>query len=609
MKLGEIEEKLSRKQKRWILIVLDFVMITSGLLICKFFLVPYIALDNQGFWMSFLTLTLVYFVLSYRLQIFSVINRYTDYRILSKVAFSILVAFGVLAVIGFVTNKVSSVRFLTLAFILIVSFVSAPRMIWRIWHEKLNHSNRNKGRIKRKRTLVFGAGDGGNLFINTIHSTPDSDIELIGILDSDKNKKGTVMHGVQVLGTEYDIPALVQQLGIDQITIAIPSLSPQNQERILEICNSENVAVNIMPSVEDVMVGNITVSKLRDIDIVDLLGRQEIKLPQDELSEYFKGKTILVTGAGGSIGSEICRQVSHFRPARFILLGHGENSIYLIHKELTNKYGNEIEYVPVIADVQDMERMRQVMETYHPQVVYHAAAHKHVPLMEYNPFEAVKNNIWGTRNVALAAKEAGVESFVMVSTDKAVNPPNVMGATKRVAEMIVTGLNESDKTRFAAVRFGNVLGSRGSVVPLFKEQIAKGGPVTVTDFRMTRYFMTIPEASRLVIQAGFLMKGGEIFVLDMGEPVKIIDLAQKVIKLSGHKVEEIGIVESGIRPGEKLYEELLSSEERVSEQVYDKIFLGRVTTKPQAEVDAFIETLSHLDRNQLKEALVEFAKQ
>ncbi|EAC2688492.1 polysaccharide biosynthesis protein, partial [Listeria monocytogenes] len=286
---------------------------------------------------------------------------------------------------------------------------------------------------------------------------------------------------------------------------------------------------------------------------------------------------ILVTGAGGSIGSEICRQVIQFNPKKLVLLGHGENSIYLIDRELKINFKDNItEIVPVIADIQDREKMFEIMNEVKPDIVYHAAAHKHVPLMEYNPKEAVKNNIYGTKNTAEAAKAAKVKNFVMVSTDKANNPPNVMGATKRISEMIVTGLNEKGCTKFSAVRFGNVLGSRGSVIPVFREQIAKGGPITVTDFRMTRYFMTIPEASRLVIQSGALAKGGEIFILDMGEPVKIVDLAKNMIRLSGYSEEEIEIIETGIRPGEKLYEELLLDKERNDEAVFEKIFVGNI---------------------------------
>lgn len=456
--------------------------------------------------------------------------------------------------------------------------------------------------------LVVGAGEGGSIFIQTVLNKA-KDLEIIGIVDSDPNKQGTYLHGIKVLGNAYDIPKLVAEYEIEQVTIAIPSLDGENRERILDLCREANVPVNNMPSIENIFRGNVSLNKFKEIDIADLLGRKEVVLDQSSLSEYFLGKTVLVTGAGGSIGSEICRQVSKFQPKQILLLGHGENSIYLINRELNAKYQNTINIVPIIADIQDRDLIFSIMAKYQPEVVYHAAAHKHVPLMEYNPREAVKNNIFGTKNVAEAAKAAGIPKFVMVSTDKAVNPPNVMGATKRFAEMIVTGLNEPGKTQFAAVRFGNVLGSRGSVVPLFKEQIKKGGPVTVTDFRMTRYFMTIPEASRLVIQAGFLAKGGEVFVLDMGEPVKILDLAKKVIKLSGHTEEEIGIVESGIRPGEKLYEELLSSDERVSEQIHDKIFVGRVTSKPLSEVEAIINNLDQLSEKELKEVLINNAKQ
>lgn len=383
--------------------------------------------------------------------------------------------------------------------------------------------------------------------------------------------------------------------------------SSEGVRHILEFLKEENVLV------KDFNDGNISGkganNHLKEIEISDLLGRKEIVLNQSQLSTFFEDKTVLVTGAGGSIGSEICRQIIKFKPKSLILLGHGENSIYLIHRELLNTHGDSVKILPVIADIQDRDLMFDIMKKYQIDIVYHAAAHKHVPLMEYNPREAVKNNILGTKNVADAAKAAKIEKFVMVSTDKAVNPTNVMGATKRVAEMIVTALNDSEETQFVAVRFGNVLGSRGSVVPVFKEQIENGGPLTVTDFRMTRYFMTIPEASRLVIQAGHLAKGGEVFVLDMGEPVKIVDLAKKIIRLSGCTVPEIGIKESGIRPGEKLYEELLSSEERVSEQIHEKIFVGKVISKPLNEVTDFIEKLAELNNQELRDQLIDFAKQ
>lgn len=347
-----------------------------------------------------------------------------------------------------------------------------------------------------------------------------------------------------------------------------------------------------MPNIEDVMSGELEVNQLKKVEVEDLLGRDPVELDMDMISNELTNKTILVTGAGGSIGSEICRQVCNFYPERIILLGHGENSIYLINRELRNRFGKNVDIVPIIADVQNRARMFEIMETYKPYAVYHAAAHKHVPLMEDNPEEAVRNNILGTKNTAEAAKNAEVKKFVMISTDKAVNPPNVMGASKRIAEMIIQSLNdETHRTNFVAVRFGNVLGSRGSVIPLFKSQIEEGGPVTVTHPEMTRYFMTFPEASRLVLQAGALAEGGEVFVLDMGEPVKIVDLARNLIKLSGKKEDDIRITYTGIRPGEKMFEELMNKDEVHPEQVFEKIYRGKVQHMKCNEVEAIIQDI------------------
>ena len=598
---------LTRTSKKIILMVLDVLLIICSLFISENFLDVITQTDSNYFRISIILIPLFYLVAALFLKVFSTINRFTDYKTLGFVGLSIIISYFGFTIFSLLVFKAFSLRFIFLYLLLSYVFVITPRIAWRLlfeWRSK----NKNSGLSDKKRTLVIGAGSGGNVFIRTVQSS-QSDIDIVGILDKDTSKKGSYLHGIKVIGNRYDIPRLVKELEIDQITIAIPSLSAEEQEAILDICQQSNVPVTVMPPVEELVLGHLNTNQLKEIDIADLLGRKEVILDQSQLSEFISGKTVLVTGAGGSIGSEICRQISYFTPKRLLLLGHGENSIYLIHRELTNKYKDEFEIIPIIADIQDRGLIFKLMEDYKPDLVYHAAAHKHVPLMEYNPKEAVKNNIFGTKNVAEAAKAAGVAKFVMVSTDKAVNPPNVMGATKRVAEMIVTGLNEAGKTQFVAVRFGNVLGSRGSVVPVFKEQVAKGGPLTVTDFRMTRYFMTIPEASRLVIQAGYMAKGGEIFVLDMGEPVKILDLAKKVIKLSGHTVDEIGIVESGIRPGEKLYEELLSSDERVSEQIHDKIFVGKVTPKPLPEVENFINGLLNLDVSTMKKELIDFAKQ
>ena len=512
---------------------------------------------------------------------------------------------------AFVSNGIFDLvsrRYILLTYMFCLVFIPGIRVAWRIFHEHnedLSSRERSDDRGK-VRTLLVGAGEGGRLFISSLMHRPN-EIDIIGIVDRDEKKRNYRLMGIPVLGREEDIPLLVAENDIDQVTIAIPSLKPKEMERILDYCNQVGVTVNQMPKIEDVMTGKLSVNRLRDIDVVDLLSREEVELNKELISENLKGKDILISGAGGSIGSEICRQVAKFEPKSIILLGHGENSIYLIHRELNLLYGKTIDIVPVIADVQDRKLIFEVMARYQPEYVFHAAAHKHIPMMEWNPREAVKNNIYGTKNMAEAAKAAGVKSFVMISSDKAVRPTNVMGSTKRLAEMIVTALNEPGKTKFAAVRFGNVLGSRGSVIPVFKEQIAKGGPVTVTDFRMVRYFMTIPEASRLVIQAGVLAKGGEIFILDMGEPVKIVDLAKKMIKLSGYTEGDIPIVETGIRPGEKLYEELLADESLLDSQAYEKIFVGKASTYKLEDTLAFADELVQLPVGELRQNLIDYA--
>ncbi|HFU4116533.1 TPA: polysaccharide biosynthesis protein [Streptococcus suis] len=597
---------LSRKGKRMILVFMDIVLIFLSMILSKLFLDVIVDVSNKQFLLATSLVISCYLVVAIRLKVFSLITRYTDYQTFVKIGGALTSSNALLVIVSLFLWHSFSYRFALVSLFLSYVLLITPRLLWKTLHEFRKNAVRKKDR--RLRILVVGAGDGGHLFIKTVEDRK-LNLEIVGIVDQDSNKQGTFIRSVKVLGNKNDIPRLVEELQIDQVTIAIPSLNGREREKLVEICNLAGVTVNNMPSIEDIMAGNMTVSSFREIDIADLLGREEVVLDQEGLNHYFSGKTILVTGAGGSIGSELCRQIARFSPKKLLLLGHGENSIYLIHRELSGKYQDKIEIVPLIADIQDRELIFSIMSEYRPNLVYHAAAHKHVPLMEYNPHEAVKNNIFGTKNVAEAAKVAKVEKFVMVSTDKAVNPPNVMGATKRVAEMIVTNLNEVGKTQFAAVRFGNVLGSRGSVVPLFKEQIKKGGPVTVTDYRMTRYFMTIPEASRLVIQAGHLAEGGEIFVLDMGEPVQILELARKVILLSGHTEEEIGIVETGKRPGEKLYEELLTTEERVSDKIHEKIFVGRVTNKEDELVQNFIDSLLSKDKLELKNDLLEFAKQ
>ncbi len=600
---------MTRARKRVILIIVDIILLSISQGISKFFLAKYVGITDLSFVSILMGIIVLYLTFATLSNVFSTITRYTDYKTMFRVGGSILGAYSIVYIAEKIFYESTNSRYIVLSMLLSFLLVIASRLTWREIHEFVQHPSALLGKkVDGTKTLVVGSGDGASLFIKTAQQK-SKDLKIVAIVDDDKNKQNTYLHGVKVVGTTEQIPEIVGNYEVEQIVIAIPSLAPDDYERIVEYCQQTEVKVNAMPKYEQVITGKLSVSKLQEIDIADLLGRKEVKLDQQSLKSNIKCKTVLVTGAGGSIGSELCRQIAQFCPARLLLLGHGENSIYLIHKELSSRYKDDIELIPIIADIQDRERIFHIMETYRPDRVYHAAAHKHVPLMEYNPTEAVKNNIYGTRNVAEAAKAAGVAKFVMISTDKAVNPPNVMGATKRVAEMVVTSLNEEGKTLFSAVRFGNVLGSRGSVVPLFKEQIAKGGPITVTDFRMTRYFMTIPEASRLVIQAGALMQGGEVFVLDMGEPVKILDLAKKMITLSGHTEEEIQIQEAGIRPGEKLYEELLSAKEKVNDQVYEKIFVGNVQSLPKTEVDSYVDSLLTLGANDLKDSLVKFAQQ
>jgi len=510
----------------------------------------------------------------------------------------VIVAFVQIAV-----NQDVYLRALALTWMLHILLIGASRLSWRILRDTLN----TRVDIDAKRTMIIGAGQAGSMVVRQLLHNPDSGMIPVLFVDDDRAKHGLEIFNVKVAGGTKQIPILVETHDIEKIVIAIPSMNKQQMADLLKVCIDTGVKTQTIPRIEDLMTGKVSVTDMQDVNIEDLLGRDEVQLDLKAIADKLTDKTILVTGAGGSIGSEICRQVSEFRPSRLILLGHGESSIYNIDMELRQNVSTDIEIIPIIADVQDRMRIFDIVSEYKPDVMYHAAAHKHVPLMEANPMEAVKNNIFGTKNVAEAADTFGVPYFVMVSTDKAVNPPNIMGATKRFAEMIVQNLAKESTTKFAAVRFGNVLGSRGSVVPLFKQQIAMGGPVTITDPEMTRYFMTIPEASRLVIQAGTLAAGGEVFVLDMGEPVKIVDLAKNLIKLSGFDEEEIGIAYSGIRPGEKLFEELLNENERQSEYVFPKIFIGKAEPVSALEMEYVLGNLLDMNEVELKDTLVGLA--
>ena len=475
--------------------------------------------------------------------------------------------------------------------LLLIFFIGGSRLSLRFYSYIMNKPKYRQIQRKKNKVLIIGAGDAGAMLLREIERYHIANRQVVGFIDDDKNKTGKILLGVKVLGTRNELVKIASEKGIDEIIIAMPSVKGKEIKAIISICKETNCKLTILPGLYEIIEGKVSISQLRPVDIEDLLGRDPVKLDTTAVREYLAGKIVLITGAGGSIGSEIVRQVAKMQTKKLLLLGKGENSIYEITQELKIN-SPEVKTVPIIADVRDKERIKAIMDYFKPKVVFHAAAHKHVPLMEYQPAEAVRNNILGTKVVADEAAEHNVETFVMISTDKAVNPTSVMGCTKRVAEMYVQSMNKNSGTRFVAVRFGNVLGSRGSVIPLFKKQIAKGGPVTVTHPDMKRYFMTIPEASQLVLQAGAMAKGGEVFVLDMGEPVRIYDLAKDLITLSGLIPDkDIEIKITGLRPGEKLFEELLSAEDGTEKTTHKKIFTARIKEIDKAGLDREISKI------------------
>ena len=455
---------------------------------------------------------------------------------------------------------------------LLITFTFISRFSYRFLRSTKHKQQNKKNDI---RVMIIGAGDAGNTIIKEIVNSNYSTMSISCIIDDDPKKWGNFIQGIKVVGGREKILECVDIYGIDEIFIAIPSASKKMIRELLEICKESECKLRSLPGMYQLMNGEVNVSQLRDVEVEDLLGRDPIRVDLDAILGYVSNKVVLVTGGGGSIGSELCRQIAQHKPKKLILLDIYENNAYEVQQELLHRYP-ELDLLVLIASVRNTNRMNSIFETYKPQIVYHAAAHKHVPLMETSPNEAVKNNVFGTWKTAQAAAYYGTEKFVMISTDKAVNPTNIMGASKRICEMIIQTFNRHYDTEFVAVRFGNVLGSNGSVIPLFKKQISQGGPVTVTHPDIIRYFMTIPEAVSLVLQAGAYAKGGEIFVLDMGEPVKILDLAKNLIRLSGYKVgEDIEIEFTGLRPGEKLYEELLMEEEGLQDTANSMIHIGK----------------------------------
>lgn len=484
-----------------------------------------------------------------------------------------------------------SIIFYILNLILTTSLTGGTRLLYRTLRRI---SIRSTLKEKSMKVLIVGAGSAGDMVIQELKNNPQLMKKPAIIVDDDINKQGRRIHNVPILGTTKDIKNLVDKYSIDEIIIAIAKISKHEKKEIIDICKETKCKLKTIPGIFEIIDGKVDIKKIRDVQIEDLLGRAPIEVNLAEMSEYIQNKVVLVTGGGGSIGSELCRQVASFNPKQLVILDNYENNAYAIQQELIRKYGNKLNLKTVIASIREEKRMDEIFNEYKPEVVFHAAAHKHVPLMENSPSEAIKNNIFGTRNVAMLADKYKAKRFVLISTDKAVNPTNIMGATKRAAEMIIQTMNEQSETEFVAVRFGNVLGSNGSVIPLFKKQIEEGGPLTITHPDIIRYFMTIPEAVQLVIQAGAMAKGGEIFVLDMGDPVKIVDLANNLIKLSGFEPNvDIDIKFTGLRPGEKLYEELLMSEEGLMDTEHKKIFIGKPI---EFDMDSMIQKLEDLEQ-------------
>jgi len=528
--------------------------------------------------------------------------------------------FGLVLPLAHIVSFPRSILFIDALLTLLA--VGGPRFIVRWAEQGRQREQRKRQRGPEKRILVMGAGDAGVMIVKEMRANPQLGLTPVGFLDDDKWKRGVQIHGVPVLGTREQIPELAREYQASEVIIAMPTAPGDAIREILDICNRAGVSARIIPGLYDIISGQVSASQIREIDIEDLLRREPVKIDAAAVHALLRGRRVLVTGGGGSIGSELCRQIMRAEPEQLVVLGHGENSIFRINEELGSWGIGEL--VPVIADIRDKRRLEQVFARYRPELVFHTAAHKHVPLMEANVCEAVTNNVLGTRNLTQVAEDNGVGHFILISTDKAVNPTSVMGATKRVAELIAYQAARRNGECFAAVRFGNVLGSRGSVVNIFKRQVARGGPVTVTHPEMRRYFMTIPEAVQLVLQAASLGRGGEVFVLDMGEPVRIVELATDLIRLSGLRPKvrgtgawvtgsrgedwDIEVVFTGVRPGEKLFEELFVEGEGYGRTRHEKIFVamnGKKNSKLDQQVEQLIALAREGDEGKVRQLLGE----
>ncbi|MDM0715656.1 nucleoside-diphosphate sugar epimerase/dehydratase [Clostridium perfringens] len=568
-----------------------FLMSLDTLIIVNSYILAFIIRFNFDFIMDkrnelILFLPVIVIIYLMMLSIFKMYKSIWTIVGIDEVAFGLiacLIATGIILITSTIISSIYYIDYIDyitvlLAGLFIMIFTIGIRVSFRIYRRIISHGRvlLNSSNISNlEKILIIGAGSCGQLIIEEVRKQNPIKQKVIGVIDDNPSKIGTYLRGIKILGNRNKIIAISEEKNVDLILIAMPSVDGKVKKEIIEICQSTRAKVKIIPGMYELIGGKVSLNRMRDIDLRDLLGREEVILDKQGIKDYIENKVVMVTGGGGSIGSELCRQIAKFSPKLLLILDIYENNAYELENEIISNFKNLKEKV-LIASVREEKRLENIFNEYKPQVIFHAAAHKHVPLMERNPEEAIKNNVIGTLNVAECAHKYGAERFVLISTDKAVNPTNVMGASKRMCEMIIQAIDKNSNTEFVAVRFGNVLGSNGSVIPLFKKQIAKGGPVTLTHKKITRYFMLIPEAAQLVLQAGAYAKGGEIFVLDMGNPVLIYDLAKDLIKLSGFEPEvDIKIEITGLRPGEKLYEELLMDEEGLRKTSHEKIFIAK----------------------------------
>ncbi len=602
MKIVSIFEKLPPNLKTFLLGALDLLIVLVSFFVAIKFEDMQFSLKDAAIQNTILSIMIMYIFTLNIAGVYKGIIKYTstkDYLTIGAVALVVATVFC--------TAK-EYVKFFTLEsnVILLAAILMAVFSITlRVFIRSFIYAMAASGKNTKKRLLIIGAGQSTSQVIKTLQTTLAYEYSIVGIIDDNPQKLNRVMYGVKIIGNRDDIISICENEKIDVIFFSIDNIKPKEKNKILKICDKTNAKVKIVLPLNQIISGKNLNEALRDVEVEDLLGREPIELNDNKISEYLLGKTVLVTGAGGSIGSELCRQIIKFKPKKIIMLDIYENTLYETEMELRQAYKNA-PIITIIASVRDRERMEEVFDQYRPEVVFHAAAHKHVPLMEISPVEAIKNNVFGTYNLVNCSDKYGVEKFTFISTDKAVNPTSIMGASKRICEMILQAKNRNSKTTFAAVRFGNVLGSHGSVIPLFKKQIEAGGPVTVTHKEITRYFMLIPEAVGLILQSATFANGGEIFVLDMGEPVKIYDLAKTLIKMSGKNVP-IEIV--GLRKGEKLYEELLMAEEGLIKTLHEKIMISKINAPTDEEIKDMIIKLDevvqrkNVTRNEVKELI------